>query len=415
MKAFKIKTAQIAKNYSRTYNVKIFSSFIKKNENSTKRLSIQNQNQKQKMPMPIDYRKKSAMLNVRNSLKCFIAENMKDLKKNSNKSLKNNYTNSLFAESKREEEEPLDDTKKNDEKFDDTLQKIINTTNSCKTNNNNMLNIDEVKQKSHTMDIVFKKENKSKSNIENSKIIHRFSANLTMNKMDQNQANKILIELRNEINKRNNYLRLFNESNEKINTLYSQLVNNTIDIANHIDKIGILDTQIINNLDINKIVLNNINSDNILAENPAISSIKKEKEKDSPQIKSRSSKKNKKSNKKMLSSLTMGGKSKTKFKNKEKKPLSKFDKKNKSNVDQVFINLNQPVLIFNSSRSIENKEKKDKDETFMSNKSFTNKNSFLKENLGTIKNNKENQNDISSFISDISHNSILKAKIKGKI
>ena len=313
MKAFKLKTAQIAKNYSRTYNVKIFSSLIKKNENSTNRISIPNQNQK--MPTPIDYRKKSAMINARNSLKFFIAENMKDLKQNTIKSLKNNYTNSLFTESKREEEEPLDDTKKNDQKYEDALQKII-TTKTCKTNNNNLSNIDDLKQRSNTMNMDFKKEKKCISNIENSKIIHRFSANLATNKMEQNQANKLLIELRNEIKKRNNYLRLFNEANEKINILYSKLVNNTIDITNHIDKIGILDTQICNNLDINKIVLNNINSDNILAENPPISLQKKEN--DSPQIKSRPSKKNKKSNKKVLSSLTMGGKVKTKFKNKEK-------------------------------------------------------------------------------------------------
>ena len=119
---------------------------------------------------------------------------------------------------------------------------------------------------------------------------------------------------------------------------------------------------------------------------------------------------------KVYSSLTMSSKAKTKFKSKDnKRPLSKFDKKNKSNIDHVFINLNRPVLIFNSSRSIENKENKDKDGTLNFNKSFTIKNSVMKENLDTIpKSNKDNQNDLSSFISDISHTSILQQKLKGK-
>ena len=43
------------------------------------------------------------------------------------------------------------------------------------------------------------------------------------------------------------------------------------------------------------------------------------------------------------------------------------------------------------------------------------KNSVMKENLDTIpKSNKDNQNDLSSFISDISHTSILQQKLKGK-
>ena len=410
MKAFKRKTAQIAKNYSVTYNVRVFSSFIKKNENNTKRISLPKTMQK----TPNDYRKKSAMIIARNSLKCFIAENLRDIKKKSTKSLKNNYTNSLFAESKREDEDTVEEkgeTKRNEEKFEEALQKIINTTNnSCKTNN--YLNNDDFNQKSKTIE--GQKEQKIKSNIDSSKLIQRFSTNLAMNQMNQTQVNKLLIELRKEIKKRNNYLRLFNEANEKVNTLYSQLVDNTIDVTNHIDKIGNLDTQICNNIDINKIVLNNINSDNIIGSNMNFSLSNKN---DSPHIKPKLSKKMKKaSNNKVYSSLTMSSKAKTKFKSKDnKRPLSKFDKKNKSNIDHVFINLNRPVLIFNSSRSIENKENKDKDGTLNFNKSFTIKNSVMKENLDTIpKSNKDNQNDLSSFISDISHTSILQQKLKGK-
>ena len=116
---------------------------------------------------------------------------------------------------------------------------------------------------------------------------------------------------------------------------------------------GILDTQICNNLDINKIVVNNINNDNDGSiRNNVLHSYKKDND-------SMSTKKFSKSSKKLASSYTVGNKSLKRFKNKNKQSVSKFDNKTRSKVDQVFINLNQPVLIFNNnSRSIDNEKKR---------------------------------------------------------
>ena len=417
MKALRQKTSQLAKNYSLTYNVKIFNSFTRTRDNRNtikdkpQGLSIQNNQQKDT--------RKSAMYNARNSLKCFLAENMKDLRKKSTKSL-NNYNYSLFTETKRdaEEKEILEEkkeTKKKEENFADSLKQII-TLKSCK--NNNTLQIDDLGYKSKTIDAKNEKK-KNKSEIGQSKIIQRLSTNLAGQKMDKKKTNKILMEIRKETQKRNRYLKLFNESNEKIKNLYSQLVDKTIDITNQIDNLGNLDTQICNNLDINKIVLNNINNDNDGSiRNISPPSYKKDND-------SMSTKKFSKSSKKLASSYTVGNKSLKKFKNKSKQSVSKFDNKTRSKVDQVFINLNQPVLIFNNnSRSIDNEKKENKinkekeKETIIFNNSLTNKNEYSQGNNNhTFRKsiNNPNQTELSSFLSNISRNSNMKDKISEEV
>ena len=418
MKALRQKTAQLAKNYSLTYNVKIFNSFTRTidNRNSTiknrpQRLSIQNNQQKET--------RKSAIYNARNSLKCFLADNKKYLRKNSTKSL-NNYNYSLFADTKRDEEEnkileEKNQAKKNEENYTDSLKQII-TLKSCK--NNHTLQIHDLGHKNKTIDAKNEKK-KNKSEIGKSKIIQRLSTNLAAQKMDKKKTNKILMEIRKETEKRNKYLKLFNESNEKIKNLYSQLVDKTIDITNQIDNLGILDTQICNNLDINKIVLNNINNDNDGSiRNNVPPSYKKDND-------SMSTKKFSKSSKKLASSYTVGNKSLKRFKNKNKQSVSKFDNKTRSKVDQVFINLNQPVLIFNSnSRSIDNEKKESKmnkekeKETIIFNNSLSNRNEFSQgSNNHTFRKsiNNPNQTELSSFLSNISRNSNMKDKISEEV
>ena len=121
----------------------------------------------------------------------------------------------------------------------------------------------------------------------------------------------------------------------------------------------------------------------------------------------------------------MGNKSLKKFKNKSKQSVSKFDNKTRSKVDQVFINLNQPVLIFNNnSRSIDNEKKENKinkekeKETIIFNNSLTNKNEYSQGNNNhTFRKsiNNPNQTELSSFLSNISRNSNMKDKISEEV
>ena len=140
---------------------------------------------------------------------------------------------------------------------------------------------------------------------------------------------------------------------------------------------------------------------------------------------SMSTKKFSKSSNKIGSSYTMGNKSLKRIKNKNKQSVSKFDNKTRSKVDQVFINLNQPVLIFNNnSRSIDNGKKESKinkekeKETIIFNNSLTNKNEFPQGNNNhTFRKslNNPNQTELSSFLSNISRNSNMKDKISEEV
>ena len=139
------------------------------------------------------------------------------------------------------------------------------------------------------------------------------------------------------------------------------------------------------------------------------------------------SKKTNKIDKKSSNSLNSNKKSKTNFKNKGKKQISKFNINNKSQTEQIFINLNQPLLIFNSCKTFNNRDDYNKDETNIYNKFMTliNKSNYLddknisqnyiKDNILNNKDNKEKKLEInlSSYsISDNSHNSILNSKFK---
>ena len=119
--------------------------------------------------------------------------------------------------------------------------------------------------------------------------------------------------------------------------------------------------------------------------------------------------------------------SKTNYKNKVKKQISKFNIKNKSKTEQIFINLNQPLLIFNTCKTFNNRDDNDKNEAKLYNKFMTlldksnylNDNNitkkYIKDNILNNKDNKENKIEInlSSYsISDNSRNSIVNSKFK---
>jgi hypothetical protein len=242
------------------------------------------------------------------------------------------------------------------------------------------------------------------------------------------------MKLRKEIEKRNNYLKLINESNKKIKTLYSQLVNNSIDITRNIDNLDKCDSELYSNLDLSKVLLNNINNNNIISTNLLQNkkgnnnSLNKSKNKINKNIFSQSFCPNKinksfninKINKEMISnSLSFNQKksaynmSENKNKNKIKSQLSKFD--NKKSIEQIFINLNQPVLILNTSKSLDNRENKDKKEINTCN-TYNTHNKFLssiKRNNNNTKDNSFDQNQsLSPFLSY--DNSISNEKIKKK-
>ena len=105
--------------------------------------------------------------------------------------------------------------------------------------------------------------------------------------------------------------------------------------------------------------------------------------------------------------------SENKNKNKIKSQLSKFD--NKKSIEQIFINLNQPVLILNTSKSLDNRENKDKKEINTCN-TYNTHNKFLssiKRNNNNTKDNSFDQNQsLSPFLSY--DNSISNEKIKKK-
>ena len=291
---------------------------------------------------------------------------------------------------------------------------------------------DKVKKfnkKSKTHD--FRKENQIKHNLEKDKLFQHISTkclkqgHYSTKNFDENNIKKMMTELRKEIDKRNHYLKLFKKSNNKIKKLYSKLVNNSIDLSNNLDKIDILDTQICDNLDITKIMLNNIN--NTFNRN---NSLNKNDNENKNKLNKNSDKidnlKDKNRNIKKISSNSFNSNKKTKtyYKKKITKQMSKFNMKNKSKTEQIFINLNQPLVIFNTSKSFDYKDTKYKNENNIYNKfmTLTNKSIYLNKNIfnhnnveENIFNNNQNKINLSSIISDNSQNTILEEKNKKNI
>ena len=452
MRAFKQKTIEVAKKYSLTYNVGCLEDIMNNKRNNyqinvtqNKELNDNNNNNH------------TSINKVRFSLKDFISKDILDIEKSTNKL--ENYKSHLEkieekegkeekereGKEEREEKEEKEEKEKKEEKKEEIKEikenkkneEILNKKNKdiskfFTKNYNNFINRKKSKKlnnKSKTID--FRQQNINIFGKEKARLFRNISNKFvnayhySLKNFDSNYINTILLELRKEIDKRNRYLKLFNESNKKIKNLYSQLVNDSIDLSNNIDKLGYLDTQICDNLDISKIVLNNINNaSNMDSPNP---NNKKENNININNCFSLNSKKTNKIDKKSSNSLNSNKKSKTNFKNKGKKQISKFNINNKSQTEQIFINLNQPLLIFNSCKTFNNRDDYNKDETNIYNKFMTliNKSNYLddknisqnyiKDNILNNKDNKEKKLEInlSSYsISDNSHNSILNSKFK---
>ena len=120
---------------------------------------------------------------------------------------------------------------------------------------------------------------------------------------------------------------------------------------------------------------------------------------------------------KKVSTYSFNKKTKSYYTNKFKKQISKHNMKNKSVTEQIFINVNQPLFIFNTSRSFDNRQYKYKNETNLYNKfiTLTNKSIYINKilhNNKNINNSNQSQINITSFISDNSQNTILEAKFK---
>ena len=426
MKAYKQKTLEVAKKYTLKNNVKYSTCSKKgnkKNKNDNKKLSNIN-------------KRKSKMNNARNSLKCFLAKDIEDIRQ-----LSFDQENIGDKEDKEEKKEGKEGTANKKEKSEE-----IHSNNNCEDtslkkniNNNIIINKENEDLKiSKTVDLL--NNNRKRMHIEKAKLFEKISTRYlqspknTINNLDKNHIKKLLMKLRKEIEKRNNYLKLINESNKKIKTLYSQLVNNSIDITRNIDNLDKCDSELYSNLDLSKVLLNNINNNNIISTNLLQNkkgnnnSLNKSKNKINKNIFSQSFCPNKinksfninKINKEMISnSLSFNQKksaynmSENKNKNKIKSQLSKFD--NKKSIEQIFINLNQPVLILNTSKSLDNRENKDKKEINTCN-TYNTHNKFLssiKRNNNNTKDNSFDQNQsLSPFLSY--DNSISNEKIKKK-
>ena len=423
MKAYKQKTLEVVNKYTLKNNVK-YSTYSKKgnkkSKNDYKKLSNIN-------------KRKSKMNNTKNLLKCFLTKNIEDIRQ-----LSSQQENIGDKEDKEEKKEGKEGTMNEKEKSEE-----IHNNNKCedtslkKNINNNIINNENKDLKiSKTVDLL--NNNRNKMHIEKAKLFKHIStkylqsSNYTTNNLDKNQIKKLLMKLRKEIEKRNNYFKLINESNKKIKALYSQLVNNSIDLTKHIYKLDTFDSEICNNLHLSKVLLNNIINDNIIStnlpqnKNGNNNSLNNSKNKINKNISSHSFCPNKinssfnldKNNKKVISNLLSLNQKKKAFttnknKNKIKNQLSKFD--NKKSIEQIFINLNQPVLILNTSKSLDSRENKDKKEINAYN-TYNTFNKFLfsiNRNNNITKDNSFDQNQsLSPFLSY--DNSLPNEKIKKK-
>ena len=396
---------------------------MKKKTNSKKIYNIQNKSTKEKI------------FNSRTSLKYFLTKNILDMKQDTVLNNENNDYGQIINEDKNINKKEIDESK---EKQNDYSEKIEKKDDNIEKNvlenelSNNVIMNDKVKKfnkKSKTHD--FRKENQIKHNLEKDKLFQHISTkclkqgHYSTKNFDENNIKKMMTELRKEIDKRNHYLKLFKKSNNKIKKLYSKLVNNSIDLSNNLDKIDILDTQICDNLDITKIMLNNIN--NTFNRN---NSLNKNNNENKNKLNKNSDKidnlKDKNRNIKKISSNSFNSNKKTKtyYKKKITKQISKFNMKNKSKTEQIFINLNQPLVIFNTSKSFDYKDTKYKNENNIYNKfmTLTNKSIYLNKNIfnhnnveENIFNNNQNKINLSSIISDNSQNTILEEKNKKNI
>ena len=396
MEALKQKTIEVVNKYSSTYNVKLSPRLQKQEKNKNKIVEENKRNSK--------------IYKARASIKDFLSKNIKDfqektkIESNKNKGIK--------------EEKSQKDKIKSDNNLNKENIKIIIT----KINENN----EKIKLKCKTND--FNKQHKNKFIEPNNKLFKKISTKLfhpfyySSNTFETNHNKKLLTELQNEINKRNNYLNLLNESNKKIKQLYSQLVNNSIDLSNYIGKIE-LDTQLYNNLDLSKILFNNINNNNFTFPSNQ-SNIGNKLNIHSLTMKLRN--KNKINNRTSTNSFNSTKKTKTIYKKGTKKKVSIFNKKKENKAEQIFINLNQPFLIFNTSKTFDNKDE-EKNETNIYNKFFTlSKKSnfsndsilddnFMKESNFNTKENVNQSNISSSFIKkSFSQKKILSNNSKGK-
>ena len=420
MKALKHKTIEIVKKYGLTYNVKYLKN-LKKISKKNKSI-IQNK-------LTNENKRKPKIRNARVSLQSFLTKGLNDMKHTSYSSENINEKDSKEEqkEEKKEEKEEIymkkeiiEVNNKNKEKNEENVKKNIQK-------NNAIINNDQSSDVKKGKTIDDRNNNYNRINNEKEKLFKHIStkyfqpSHYSINNLDKKFVKKLLIKLRKEIEKRNNYLKLFNESNKKIKDLYSQLVNNSIDLSKSIFKMDILDTEICNNLDISKVVLKNFNNNNIFNISNSQNNKKPINKFNSLNIKDRNKiDKNISSN-----SLDFSRKHKTNYKNGIKKHISKFNKKKKNNIEKIYINLNQPVLILNTSKTFDNRESKDKNDVFPSDKflTLTNKINNIKDNnifnknyikKNILNNNKENQSqiDILPLLSDNSHNTILDTKRK---
>ena len=413
MRAIKHKTIDVAKKYSKKYNISCISTIINKKGN-IKQSNFKTKNERRNSQIDIAV----------GSLQNFITKNIREIKQVSSISENINVN-------KKDNNEGKEDIK-NEEETKITITNLEKKNEDIKAQNtkksfNKYSNKENMNLKSKTID--FMENNKFKPSLKSSKLLKQFSSNFlnpthyTMKNLDSKYIKKVMEDLEKQIQKRNHYLKLLNESNKKIKNLYSQLVNTSIDITKNIDKIGILDTQIINNVDLSKIVLNNINNEIILSP----PSNKNKSDLNIRNISINNKNMNKK-DKNILSSCSLKSNKKTKsnINKRVKKKISKFNIRNDNKIEKIFINLNQPVLIFNTSKSFDKKENKDKIGENIYNKcqTLTKKNNYIKDNIfkknytqnNILNNDKENKSQINilSFISDNSQNSIIDSKILEK-
>ena len=311
--------------------------------------------------------RKSKMLSP-TSLQKYLEKNINDITRNSCNSdfiydefIEDNNNKKENEDLKEQNNIKNEDNSKNeerDERKDNNLDKRISEPifNNSITINDKQKTLDK---KSKTQ--VFKKKDKNKNNIDKTKIFQKITnkyigpSNYSLKTFDENNIKKVLTELENEIVKRNHYLNLFKKSNIKIKKLYSQLVNHSIDLTNNIDKIDLLDTNICNNLDIFKVIFNNINNNYNSSVNKNENKLNK---KDINTFLMNLNDKNKNIIKGSIQSFNSKKKTKTYYKRKTKSQINKYNKKNKIKNEQIFINVNRPLLIFNTSKTFDTKENK---------------------------------------------------------
>ena len=300
MKALKQKTIEVVKKYRLTYNVKLIPNLMEKEKIENKNCKLNSNSSKTYNPK--FYSQK------------YITKNFLDLKHSST-----NLGNVQNEQKEIKEEK--------EEKEKEEISNNLVSESQEKIGLNKSVNNKIIDKKCKTVD--FNKQSLNKSTDKKVRFNHHYSAkNLETN------YNKILLsQLKKEIEKRDNYFRLYNESIKKIQKLYAQLVNNSIDLSKNIGKID-LDTQICNNLDLSKLILSEFNNNNNNIIRAQTMNLPKKK---------KSSNNILNSNNKMKKTL--------------KKQSSRFNLKKQIKADKIFINMNQPMFILNSPNSLDSKGK----------------------------------------------------------